>query len=138
MSTIFEKIIDREIPAHILYEDDLAIAFLDISQATKGHTLIVPKSAYPNLYEMPEDLAGHLMEVSVKVANAIKRAFNPEGLNLLSNTGTIAGQSVFHFHIHLIPRYEKNDIGLSFTEHQEELTEEDYKERAERIRAALS
>ncbi len=138
MPTIFEKIIAREIPAHIVYEDDLAIAFLDISQATKGHTLIVPKSAYPNLYEMPDALAGHIMGVAIKVANAIKRAFEPEGLNLLSNTGTIAGQSVFHFHIHLIPRYEKDDIGLSFTFHQDELTVEDYKERAERIRAALS
>lgn len=138
MPTIFEKIIAKEIPAHIVYEDDLAIAFLDISQATKGHTLIVPKSAYPNLYEMPEELAGHLMSVSIRVANAIKRAFAPEGLNLLSNTGTIAGQSVFHFHIHLIPRYEKDDIRLSFTEHQAELSTEDYEERAERIKAALS
>ncbi len=138
MPTIFEKIIAKEIPAYIVYEDDLTIAFLDISQATKGHTLIVPKSAYPNLYEMPESLAGHMMGVAVKVANAIKRAFAPEGLNLLSNTGVIAGQSVFHFHIHLIPRYERKDIGLSFTAHQDELTGEDYKERAERIRAALS
>ncbi len=138
MPTIFEKIIAKEIPAHIVYEDDLTIAFLDVSQATKGHTLIVPKSPYPNLYEMPEALAGHVMGVAIKVANAIKRAFEPEGLNLLSNTGTIAGQSVFHFHIHLIPRYEKNDIGLSFTEHQDELSLEDYEERAERIRAALS
>ncbi len=138
MSTIFEKIIAREIPAHIVYEDDSTIAFLDISQATKGHTLVVPKSAYPNLYEMPEDLAGHMMGVAIKVANAIKKAFAPEGLNLLSNTGTIAGQSVFHFHIHLIPRYEKQDINLSFTMHQDELTTDDYKERAERIKAALS
>lgn len=138
MPTIFEKIIAREIPAHIVYEDELAIAFLDITQATKGHTLVVPKSPYPNLYEMPAQLAGHIMGVTVKVANAIKRAFEPEGLNMLNNNGTIAGQSVFHFHIHLIPRYEKDDIGLSFTFHQDELTPEDYKERAERIRAALS
>lgn len=138
MPTIFEKIIAKEIPAHIVYEDDLTIAFLDISQATKGHTLIVPKSPYPNLYEMPEELAGHVMAIAIKVANAIKRAFDPEGLNLLSNTGTIAGQSVFHFHIHLIPRYEKADIGLSFKDHHEELSRDDYEERAERIKAALS
>lgn len=138
MPTIFEKIIAREIPAYIVYEDDLTIAFLDITQATKGHTLIVPKSAYPNLYEMPIDLAGHVMGVAVKVANAIRRAFEPEGLNLLHNTGTIAGQTVFHFHVHLIPRYEKDDVGLSFTFHQDELSTDDYKERAERIRAALS
>lgn len=138
MPTIFEKIIAREIPAHIVYEDELAIAFLDITQATKGHTLVVPKSPYPNLYEMPIALAGHIMGVAVKVANAIQQAFEPEGLNMLNNNGAIAGQSVFHFHIHLIPRYERDDIGLSFTFHQDELSEEDYKERAERIRAALS
>ena len=138
MPAIFEKIIEREIPAHIIYEDDLTIAFLDISQATKGHTLIVPKSPYPTLFEMPEALAGHVMGVAIKVANAIMHAFEPEGLNLLNNNGTIAGQSVFHFHIHLIPRYTKNDIGLSFIEHQNELSSDDYKERAERIKAALS
>lgn len=138
MPTIFEKIIAREIPAHIVYEDDLAIAFLDITQVTKGHTLVVPKSPYPNLYEMPIALAGHIMGVAIKVANAIQHAFEPEGLNMLNNNGTIAGQSVFHFHIHLIPRYEKDDIGLSFTFHQDELSADDYKERAERIRSVLS
>ena len=138
MPTIFEKIIAREIPAHIVFEDEQTIAFLDITQATKGHTLIVPKAPYPNLYEMPSALAGHVMEVAVKIANAIKEAFEPEGLNLLNNNGTIAGQTVFHFHIHLIPRYEKKDIAMSFTNHMNELNEDDFIERADRIKAALS
>lgn len=137
MKSIFTRIIDREIPAHIVYEDEKVIAFLDISQATKGHTLVVPKEAYPNLYEMPEELASDVMKVSIRLAKAIKKAFNPEGLNLLNNNGEIAGQSVFHFHVHLIPRYENNDVLFSFVNHMQDLKTEDYKNRAQMITSAL-
>lgn len=137
MKSIFTRIIDREIPAHIVYEDEKVIAFLDISQATKGHTLVVPKEAYSNLYEMPEELASDVMKVSIRLAKAIKKAFNPEGLNLLNNNGEIAGQSVFHFHVHLIPRYEKNDVLFSFVNHMQDLKTEDYKNRAQMITSAL-
>lgn len=137
MKSIFTRIIEREIPAHIVYEDEKVIAFLDISQATKGHTLVVPKEAYSNLYEMPEELASDVMKVSIRLAKAIKKAFNPEGLNLLNNNGEIAGQSVFHFHVHLIPRYEKNDVLFSFVNHMQDLKTEDYKNRAQMITSAL-
>ncbi len=137
MKSIFTRIIEREIPAYIVYEDEKVIAFLDISQATKGHTLVVPKEAYPNLFEMPDELGSHVMNVSIKLAKAIKKAFNPLGLNLLNNNGEIAGQSVFHFHMHLIPRYENNDIHIRFTNHMDELNQEEYKKRAEQITSAL-
>ncbi|MBE0700213.1 MAG: HIT family protein [Acholeplasmataceae bacterium] len=138
MSTIFSKIIAREIPAHIVYEDSLVLAFLDISQATKGHTLVVPKAEYSNLFELPQDLAAHVFIVVTKLAKAIKKAFNPEGMNILSNNGEVAGQTVFHFHIHLIPRYEKTDVRLGLPNHMADLKPDDYKKRANLIKAALS
>lgn len=137
MKSIFTRIIEREIPAYIVYEDDLVIAFLDISQATKGHTLVVPKKAYENLYEMPDELASHVMKISIKLAKAIQKAFNPAGLNLLNNNGEIAGQSVFHFHVHLIPRYENDGVSMRFSNHMNDLNPEDYKNRAKEITSAL-
>lgn len=137
MKSIFTRIIEREIPAYIVYEDDLVIAFLDISQATKGHTLVVPKKAYENLYEMPDELASHVMIISIKLAKAIQKAFNPAGLNLLNNNGEIAGQSVFHFHVHLIPRYENDSVSMRFSNHMNDLNPEDYKNRAKEITSAL-
>ena len=137
MPTIFEKIISREIPAYILYEDDLVISFLDISQATKGHCLVVPKAPYKNIYEMPEDLLAHLVKIVKKISVAIKNAFQVEGLNILNNNGEIAGQTVFHFHMHIIPRYSKSDISLGFTNHMSTLSIDDYKKRALMIKEAL-
>ena len=87
MESVFTKIIKREIPAHIVYEDDFVIAFLDITQATKGHTLIVPKAQYETIFDMPEELSGKVLEVATKVAKAIQKAFQPAGLNILSNNG---------------------------------------------------
>ena len=137
MKSVFTRIIEREIPAYIVYEDELVIAFLDISQATKGHTLVVPKEAHKDLFEMPDELASHVMRVSIKLAKAIKKAYNPAGLNLLNNNGEIAGQSVFHFHIHLIPRYQVSDISLHLNNQMDTLSPEEYKKRAQMITSAL-
>lgn len=137
MSSIFSKIIAKEIPAHFVYEDDLVVAFLDISQATKGHTLVVPKAFYRDIFSVPEDLAAHVFEVAVKVAKALKVAFEPEGINILSNNGETSGQTVFHFHLHLIPRYEKDDVKFSMKNNMSNLSLDDYKERARLIKAAL-
>lgn len=135
--TIFEKIIEREIPAYIVYEDDDVISFLDISQATKGHTLIVPKKAYKNIYEMPQDLLAKVIVVTQKVSKAVDLAFQPEGLNILNNTNEIAGQTVFHFHIHIIPRYTKNDVGFKFENHMNDLSSDEFKQRAAIIKKNL-
>jgi histidine triad (HIT) family protein len=138
MPTIFAKIINREIPAYIVYEDDIVIAFLDISQTTKGHTLVVTKTPYKDIFDVSEEAMSHLSKVVRKLSVAIKNAFGVEGINILNNSGEIAGQTVFHFHMHLIPRYEKTEITLSLPNHMNELTVDIYKERAEKIRAALS
>jgi len=134
MSTIFEKIIAREIPAHIVYEDDLVISFLDISQATEGHTLVVPKKAYENIFEVPDDVLAHTIVITKKIADACKKAFLLKGLNILSNNGEVAGQSVFHFHFHVIPRF---DVLFKFTNHMNETSKEMYKKRALQIIEAL-
>ncbi|WP_186579154.1 HIT family protein [Aquibacillus kalidii] len=106
---IFCKIANGEIPSAKVYEDEHVYAFLDISQVTKGHTLIIPKIHAKDIYETPEDVASELFKRAPKVANAIKEAYNPVGINILNNNGEEAGQSVFHLHIHLIPRYGKGD-----------------------------
>lgn len=131
---IFCKIIDGEIPSTKVYEDENVLAFLDISQVTKGHTLIIPKQHMENVYELSPEAAGHVFQAAPKVASAIKEAFQPIGLNLLSNTGEAAGQSVFHFHLHLIPRYGEGDgFGAVWKTHTDDYTPEDLQEIAASI-----
>lgn len=93
---IFCKIIDGDIPAAKVFENENVLAFLDISQVTKGHTLVIPKVHKENLYELTPEIAANLFEVVPKIANALKATFEPIGLNLLNNNGEKAGQSVFH------------------------------------------
>lgn len=139
MPSIFSRIILKEIPAHYVYEDDFVVAFLDISQATKGHTLVVPKVEYKDIFEVPEKTASRLFEVVVKLSKAIQKAFGAHGVNILSNNGEMAGQTVFHFHMHIIPRYEKADDNLfKLKNNQGNLTVDEYKERARMIKEALS
>lgn len=112
MDCIFCKIIDGEIPSYKLYEDDNVLAFLDITQGTKGHTLIIPKKHIKNVYTLDEKTAHAIFTVVPKIANALKKAFNPIGLNIINNNEKPL-QSVFHFHLHLIPRYEDDGMELS-------------------------
>ncbi|AKS68893.1 cell-cycle regulation protein HIT [Staphylococcus schleiferi] len=112
--TIFSQIIDGEIPSFKVYENDYVYAFLDISQVTKGHTLLVPKKPSPNIYETDAETMKHIGEALPIVANAIKAAFSPDGLNIIQNNGEYASQSVFHLHFHLIPRYENDIDGFGY------------------------
>ncbi|MFT8321843.1 MAG: HIT family protein [Bacillus sp. (in: firmicutes)] len=106
---IFCKIIAGEIPGSKVFENEHVLAFLDISQVTKGHTLIVPKTHVKDIYELTPEIARNLFEAVPKIATAIKDAYQPIGLNILNNNGEKAGQSVFHYHMHIIPRYGKGD-----------------------------
>ncbi|MCD4827651.1 MAG: HIT family protein [Acholeplasmataceae bacterium] len=137
MATIFEKIINREIPAYIVYEDDLVISFLDISQVTQGHTLVVPKEPYKDIYEMPENILGHTMKIVSKVSKACKEVFEIEGLNILSNNGAYAGQTVYHFHFHVLPRFIDDGVSMKFPNHMNDMTIAEYKKRALMIKEAL-
>lgn len=135
--TVFERIIKREIPAYIVYEDDLVIAFLDISQVTKGHTLVVPKKVYKDVFELDDDIAGHLFKVSVKLAKGIKKAFKAEGLNIVNNNGSEAGQEVFHYHIHLIPRYVGDDYRIRGIYHGDMYSKDAFTEMKDAIINAI-
>lgn len=135
--TIFGKILTGEIPSFKVYEDDYVYAFLDISQVTKGHTLLIPKKASANIFETDEETMKHIGAALPKVANAIKRAFNPDGLNIIQNNGEFADQSVFHIHFHLIPRYENNIDGFGYKwETHEDILDNNAKQQiAEQIQA---
>ncbi|HCG2579347.1 TPA: HIT family protein [Staphylococcus aureus] len=135
--TIFGKILTGEIPSFKVYEDDYVYAFLDISQVTKGHTLLIPKKASANIFETNEETMKHIGAALPKVANAIKRAFNPDGLNIIQNNGEFADQSVFHIHFHLIPRYENDIDGFGYKwETHEDILDNDAKQQiAEQIQA---
>ena len=102
---IFCKIANGEIPSRTIYEDEQFRVFLDLSPAAKGHALIVPKEHYANLYEMPEDLAADVMRLAKKEMALMTQKLSCDGFQLVQNNGETAGQTVFHFHLHLIPRY---------------------------------
>ena len=131
---IFCKIINGEIPSSKVFENEHVLAFLDLSQVTKGHTLVIPKIHKENIYEITPEIARNFYEAIPAIANAIKEEFNPIGLNTLNNNGEFAGQSVFHFHVHLIPRYGKGDgFGAVWKSHQDQYTPEDLKQIADSI-----
>lgn len=114
---IFCKIAQKEIPSKIVYEDDICLAFLDLSQTTDGHTLVIPKKHYKNFLEVDDDILAHLIKVTKQLANKIVTNLNANGVNILTNANEVAGQTVKHFHLHIIPRYDQNDqISIDFTD----------------------
>lgn len=104
MKTIFEKIIDREIPADIVYEDDISMVFLDINPVSKGHMLVISKTPYPWITDVPENEIGELFIRAQKIAKSMKTALNCDFIQV-----GVVGTDVPHFHIHLIPRMIKSD-----------------------------
>ena len=106
---LFCKIINGDIPSIKVYEDEHVYAFMNIAPVTKGHLLLIPKTHCENLFDMPETVAANLYKVAPKLANALKTAFNCVGMNTLNNNGAAAGQTVFHYHLHFIPRYDEKD-----------------------------
>ena len=102
---IFCKIANGEIPSRTLYEDEKFRVILDLNPATRGHALIMPKDHAVNLYELPEESAGEVMILAKKIAVAMNERLRCDGLNLVQNNGETAGQTVSHFHLHMIPRY---------------------------------
>lgn len=132
---IFCKIVNGEIPSYKIYEDDNFLAFLDISQTTKGHTLVVPKKHFDNLLTMDSDVLEMMLPLVKKLALSIKEATNALGFNILNNCGEIAGQSVMHFHIHIIPRYENDKFNINFSSNS--LTNEEFIEICSQIKNKL-
>lgn len=137
---IFCKIIAQEIPSYKVYEDDAVYAFLDISQATKGHTLLVPKKHIKDIFDADEELAAALFARVPKIARALEAAFpEMEGLNVINNNRELAYQSVFHAHVHLIPRYSKDDdFAIHFGNHQGQIPADDMQAIADAIKAQVN
>ena len=105
---IFCKIVEGSIPSYTIYEDETVKAFLDISQVTKGHTLVISKKHYENFLTCDVEDMKKVMETAQKLGNELMVKLNAKGMNVLTNINEVAGQSVFHFHVHLIPRYDEN------------------------------
>lgn len=132
---IFCKLANGEIPTNTLYEDeDFRVAF-DLGPATKGHALIIPKNHYRNIYDIDEEIIGKAAKLAKKMAKVMTDTFGADGFNLMQNNEEVAGQSVFHFHMHLIPRY-KGDNAIKFWKPLEADSEELAK-MAEEIKNAM-
>ena len=111
---IFCRIANGEIPSATLYEDDDFRVILDLGPASKGHALILPKSHAANIYELPDELAGKAMVLAKKMAGRMTEALECDGFNIVQNNGEVAGHTVFHFHMHLIPRYEGDQVNVTW------------------------
>ena len=103
-----------DIPSYKVYEDDSFIGILDINPSAKGHVIIIPKNHAANIFELSEKDAKEIFVVAKKIAEAIKKAYQPDGINILQNNGEAAGQTVFHLHVHVIPRYKDDTIKIEW------------------------
>jgi len=132
---VFCKIVRGEIPAAKLYEDDSVLAFLDISPINKGHTLVIPKKHYKNLYDLPEEEFQKVAVVVKRVSGAVKRATGAAGINVLQANEKAAGQEVMHFHVHVIPRFENDGSGFKWP--KKEYKKGEMQQLQEKIKSAL-
>lgn len=108
--TIFSKIIRREIPADIVYEDEHTLAFLDIKPVTPGHTLVIPKKQFRNIFDIDDETLFLVMQTVRKIAPAVRDAVGAQGMNVNSNHEAAGGQIVFHYHVHLVPRFSNDGL----------------------------
>ena len=134
-SCIFCKIANGEIPSKTLYEDEKFRVILDLGPASKGHALILPKAHAANIYELPDETAGKAMILAKHMATRIKDALHCDGFNIVQNNGEIAGQTVNHFHLHLIPRYEGDGLNLNWP--QQEISAEQLEEIRQSIKKSI-
>lgn len=132
---IFEKIISKEIPSYIVYEDDDTLAFLDNNPVNEGHTLVVPKEKYRNILDIPADVFSKVMKTAHMLSPIIKEAVDADGINIHINNEPQAGQEVFHLHVHIIPRFEQD--GFKHWHGNKEYSKEDFSDTQEKIRAKM-
>lgn len=128
---IFCKIANGEIPSRTIYEDDDFRVIMDLAPATKGHSLILPKEHYKNVYELADDTAAKVLPLAKKMATLMTEKLGADGFNIVQNNNEVAGQTVFHFHVHLIPRY--NDDNQSLVMKPQEMTDVQLDEVKDRI-----
>ena len=131
---IFCKIIAGEIPSNTIYEDDIFKVILDASPASKGHALILPKEHYADIYDIDEEVAGKAMKLAKKLAGHMTEVLGCDGFNILQNNHEVAGQTVFHFHMHLVPRFIKDTVTVTWVPGQSDNEELDQLSKALRKR----
>ena len=132
---IFCKLANGDIPVDALYEDDVVKVIFDASPASEGHVLIIPKEHADNIYELTDEQAAHIFKTAKKIGCAMRDGLNYDGMNVVQNNGEAAGQTVFHFHMHLIPRYKGDSVNVTWKAGK--LTEEGLKELKKRISTGL-
>lgn len=132
---IFCKLANGVFPTNKIYEDDDFTVILDASPANEGHALILPKQHYANLFEIDDEVSAKVLPLAKKVAKALKEEFNCDGVNVVQNNGEAAGQTVFHFHVHVIPRYDNDDFKIGWP--QSEPDADKQTALAERLAARL-
>ncbi|MBQ8662583.1 MAG: HIT family protein [Eubacterium sp.] len=131
---IFCKLANGDIPTNVIYEDEMFTVIMDAAPASKGHALILPKDHYANIYELPEETAAAALVLAKKLAAKMTDALKCDGLNVVQNNGEAAGQTVFHFHMHLIPRYQDGDDFITWN--HAELTDEEKTAAYEKLKNA--
>ena len=132
---IFCKLANGIIPTNSLYEDDIVNVIFDANPASEGHVLILPKEHFDNIYDLDGETAGKLFALATCIARAMKDALKCDGLNLVQNNGEVAGQTVNHFHLHLIPRYEGDGLNLNWP--QQEISGEQLEEIRQSIKKSI-
>lgn len=132
---VFCKLVARQIPASIVYEDEAALAFMDLGHVNPGHVLVACKAHAENVYELDDAQAGAVFRAMARVARAVRAAFDPPGLSIYQANGKPAGQTVFHFHLHVLPRHDGDGMQLVWP--VKNPPREQLEEYAERIRARL-
>ena len=136
MASIFSRIVNGELPSAKVYEDDLTFAFMDIRPASRGHTLVICKEEYPGLLDVPPNTLAAVIKTVQRIGRAITKSLQPDGLNILQNDGAAAGQVVFHYHIHIIPRWSGDSV-RPFKVAESNADLEELHQIAAQIRAAL-
>lgn len=127
---IFCKIAAGEIPSETVYEDEQFRAILDLGPASAGHTLILPKAHFKDVTEISDEYAANVLKVAAKLGKAMKKGLGCEGFNLVQNNGEAAGQTVFHFHMHIIPRYKNDTVNIAWKQNEaDEAVIEDIKSK---------
>lgn len=132
---LFCKIAKGDIPSATVYEDRSFRVFMDVNPASRGHCLIVPREHFDNIYDLDGETAGRLFSLATGIARALKKALGCDGINIVSNNGAAAGQTVMHFHLHLIPRFEGDGVGLLWK--PREVSQEELEELRMKIKEAI-
>ena len=135
MPSIFTRIVRGELPAVQVYEDEHTLAFMDISPAARGHVLVISKEEYPDIFTIPPEILAAVNRTVQHVAIAIRDGLHPDGLNILQNNGLASGQVVFHYHVHLIPRWMHDNVFSPWTPQQ--TTSNELQQVADQIRQAM-